>query len=84
VRVEVTARALDLSTRRAAVAVAERNREAALENVRVAQDRYREGLIPSSELLDAESRLLQAGLDRTRAAAQLQQARADLDRAVGR
>ena len=84
VRLDVTSRAFDLSTRRAAVEVAERNLEAARENVRVSQDRYREGLIPSSELLDAESRLLQSGLDRTTSATQLQQARANLDRAVGR
>jgi outer membrane protein len=84
VRLDVTSRALDLSTRRAALEVAERNLEAARENVRVSQDRYREGLIPSSELLDAESRLLQSGLSRTRSATELQQARANLDRAVGR
>jgi len=84
VRLDVTAGVLDLSSRRAAVEVAERNLEAARENVRVSQDRYREGLIPASEMLDAESRLLQAGLSRTRSATQLQQARADLDRAVGR
>ena len=84
VRLDVTARALDLSTRRAALTVAERNFEAARENVRVSQDRYREGLIPASELLDAQSRLLQAGLSRTRSSTQLQQGRANLDRAVGR
>jgi outer membrane protein TolC len=80
----VTAGVLDLSSRRASVEVAERSLEAARENVRVSQDRYREGLIPASEMLDAESRLLQAGLSRTRSATQLQQARANLDRAVGR
>lgn len=84
VRLDVTSSALDLRTRRAALQVAERNLEAARENVRVSQDRYREGLIPASELLDAESRLLQSGLSRTRSATQLQQARANLDRAVGR
>src|SRR5262249_7871621 len=47
VRLDVTARTLDLSTRRAAFEVADRNLEAARENVRVSQDRYREGLIPS-------------------------------------
>lgn len=84
IRLEVAARSFDLSNRRAGLAVAERNLEAARENVRVSQDRYREGLIPSSELLDAETRLLQSGLDRTTSATELQQARADLDRAVGR
>jgi outer membrane protein TolC len=84
IRFDVAARALDLSTRRAALEVAERNLEAARENVRVSQDRYREGLIPASELLDAETRLLQSGLDRTTSATLLQQARANLDRSIGR
>ena len=84
VRLDVTSRVLDLSTRRAALEVAERNLEAARENLSVSRDRYREGLIPPSELLDAESRLLQSGLDRTTSATHLQQARANLDRAVGR
>jgi outer membrane protein TolC len=39
---------------------------------------------PSSDLLDAETRLLRAGLDETLATAQLEVARAQLDRAVGR
>ena len=56
----------------------------ARENVRVSQDRYREGLIPASELLDAQQRLLQAGFSHTRSYTQLRQARANLDRAVGR
>ena len=84
VRLDVASRVLDLSTRRAALEVAERNLEAARENLSVSRDRYREGLIPPSELLDAESRLLQSGLDRTTSATHLQQARANLDRAVGR
>ena len=84
VRLDVTSRALHLSTRRAALEVAERSLEAARENVRVSQDRYREGLIPIAELLDAQRRLLRSGLDRTSSATLLRQARADLDRAVGR
>mgnify|MGYP001445114528 CR=1 FL=1 len=54
------------------------------ENVRVSQDRYRAGVSPSSDLLDAETRLLRVGLERTLAAANLQIARARLDRARGR
>ncbi len=84
VRLEVTSRVLDLGAARSGVAVAERNLEAAGENVRVSRDRYREGLVPSSELLDAETALLLAGLDRTSAATALQLARAHLKRAVGR
>jgi outer membrane protein TolC len=84
VRLEVTSCALDLETARAALALAERNLEAGRENARVSQDRYQEGLIPSSELLDAEAALLRAGLDQTATAAQLRTVLASLDRAVGR
>jgi outer membrane protein TolC len=84
IRLQVTHAALDLQTAQAAVAVAERALEAARENSRVAADRYREGLIPSAELLDAETGLLRAGLDRTEALAQVRMATAALDRAAGR
>lgn len=84
VRLDVTSRALDLVTARAALLVAQRNLEAARENLRVAQDRHREGLIPSSERLDAATALLLAGLDETQAAIQLRLALAQLERAVGR
>jgi outer membrane protein TolC len=83
-RLEVTARLLDVRTARAALAVTARNLEAARENVKVAKDRYREGVIPSTELLDAETNLLRAGLDQTSAATQLRIALAVLDRSVGR
>jgi outer membrane protein TolC len=83
VRLEVTARLLDIRTARASLAVAERSLEAARENVRVNQDRYQAGVSLSSDLLDAESQLLRAGLDRTRSVTTLLVARAGLDRAVG-
>ncbi|HEX4965948.1 MAG TPA: TolC family protein [Thermoanaerobaculia bacterium] len=83
-RLEVTSRLLDLSTARAALAVAARNLDAAKENVRVARDRYQEGVVPSTELLDSETALLRAGLDQTAAATQVRVALANLDRAVGK
>jgi outer membrane protein len=83
IRLEVTARHLDLGTAAAGVQVAERNIEAATENVRVSEDRYKEGVIPSSELLDAETALLHAGLDRVEALVQVRLALARLQRAVG-
>ena len=49
-----------LRTAGAQLAVAERSVESAAESRRVAGDRYREGVIPSSELLDAEARIVQA------------------------
>lgn len=84
VRLDVTSRALDLVTARAALAVAERSLPAARENLRVSQERYREGLVPSSELLDGETALLRAGLDETQAVIQLRLALAQMDRSVGR
>jgi outer membrane protein len=84
VRLEVTSRVLELDAARSALAVADRAVESARENVQVSADRYREGVAASSDLLDAETALLQAGLERTRAATQLQLAVASLDRAIGR
>jgi outer membrane protein TolC len=84
IRLEVTQRALELRTAEARLAVAERSVESAAESRRVAADRYREGVIPSSELLDAEVALERATLTRTEALATLRLAAAGLDRAVGR
>lgn len=84
VQLEVTQRALDLDGARAALEVAERALVSGRENVRVAGDRYREGVGSSTDLLDAETGLLRAGLDRTAALAGAQAALAGLQRAVGR
>jgi outer membrane protein len=84
IRLQVTERALGLDAARATVAVAERNLESASENRRVAADRYREGVIASSDLLDAEVALLRAGLDRAESLAAVRLAAAGLERAVGR
>ncbi|HLA77933.1 MAG TPA: TolC family protein [Vicinamibacteria bacterium] len=84
VGLEVRIRILDLGTARAALGVAERTLESARENQRVSGDRYREGVAASSDLLDAETALLRAGLDHTSARAQLRLAQAQLDRALGR
>jgi outer membrane protein TolC len=84
IRLEVLSRALDLEAASQGVDVATRNLDAATENHRVAGDRYGEGLIPSSDLLDAENQLLNAGLDRVNALAEAQLSRARLDRAVGK
>jgi outer membrane protein len=84
VRLEVIQRLLELATARQAAAVAGRNLESARENVRVARDRYHEGVIPSAELLDAETALLRSGLDSVTALTQVRVALANLDRAIGR
>ena len=84
IRLEVTRALLERRTAGARVAVSDRSLESARENRRVAADRYREGVIPSSELLDAEVALLRAGLDRTSAQASRRLADAALVRATGR
>jgi outer membrane protein TolC len=83
-RLEVTESALELRTAQARVKVAERSVASAAESLRVAADRYREGVIPSSELTDAEVAHERAALARTEALAALRLAAATLERAVGR
>lgn len=83
IRQDVTARLTDLETALSAVPVAERALASASENERVSADRYREGVAPSSERLDAEVALMRAGLDRTRAVAAAHLARATFDRMLG-
>jgi outer membrane protein TolC len=83
IRLEVTSAALEVETADRAVQAAASGLEAARESARVAHDRYREGLLPSAELLDTEAALLGAGLDQTAAAARRRVARARLDRALG-
>ncbi|MET0556414.1 MAG: TolC family protein [Vicinamibacteria bacterium] len=84
IRLEVTRAQLGRRTAGARVALSDRSLESARENRRVAADRYRAGVIPSSELLDAEVALLRAGLDRTDAQASLRLSDAALVRATGR
>jgi outer membrane protein len=84
IRVEVLSRAADLETAFKGVSVAEANLQAATDNLRIARDRYHAGVIPSSDLLDSETALLNSSLDRTEALTALQLARARLDRAAGR
>ncbi len=84
IRLDVTAAKETLDAARAGIPTADRGLEAARENRRVAADRYREGVIPSSELLDAETGLLLAGLQRTNTLVRAQIAGAALERALGR
>jgi outer membrane protein len=76
---DVTARRLDLDSPIAGrQAVAQRGIEAARDALRVARDRFREGVLTSSELLDAETRLLRAELEATQTEGQIQVATAQL------
>ncbi len=83
IRLDVTLRVIERRTAEQAVAVSERAVDAAQENEKVTRDRYREGVVSSSDLLDAEVKSLRAALDRTDAQARLLMARANLDRAMG-
>ena len=84
VRLQVTSAFLDVRTAHAAIRVAEGALLAGRENERVSAERYREGVIPSSERLDAEIAVLEAGLERTQTLADARLARANLDRATAR
>jgi outer membrane protein len=82
--VEVRQRRLDLESARAAVSAAEDSLRAATEARRVVGDRFDAGVATSTDVLDAQVALLQAGLDRTQALASVRLAEARLERALGR
>jgi len=84
IRLQVTQQALELRTAVARRSVAERAVVSAAESRRVAGERYRAGVIPSSELTDAEVAHERASLTLTEARAALRLAAAGIDRAVGR
>jgi outer membrane protein TolC len=81
---DVAERVSEARTALAGIPVAERSVEAGRENVEVSRNRYRAGVSPSSELLDAEAAELHAGLAKLGAWARLRIAQARLERAVGR
>jgi outer membrane protein TolC len=81
---EVRQRQLELDSSRAAIPVAADGVRAAQEARRVVAERFAAGVATSTEVLDAESDLLEAELSRTRALANARLAEARLARAVGR
>jgi outer membrane protein len=81
---EVRARVLELEASREGVAVADEGIRAATETERVVNERYRQGVAPNTDVLDAQIARLQAELDRTRAIAGVRLAEARLERALGR
>jgi outer membrane protein TolC len=81
---EIRQRVLDLDSGRAALSAAADAVRAAADARRVVSERYRAGVGTYSEVLDAESALLQAELDRTRALTGLRISEARLERALGR
>ena len=81
---EVRQRWLELDSSHAAVAAAEDGVRAATEARRVVGERYAAGVATSTDVLDAETALLQAQLDRTRAIANMRLAEGRLQRAIGK
>ena len=82
--VEVRQRWSELEAARAAIVAADDAVRAATEARRVAVERFTAGVATSTDTLDAQVALLQAGLDRTQAIANARLAQARLARAVGR
>jgi outer membrane protein TolC len=81
---EVRQRWLEVDSSRAAIATADDGLRSATEARRVLGERFNAGVAISTDVLDAEIAVLQAGLDRTRALANARLADARLQRAVGR
>lgn len=81
---EVRQRWLDADSSRAAIAAASDGVRSATEARRVVMERFRAGVVTSTDVLDADLAVLQAELDLTRARAAARLAEARLERAVGK
>jgi outer membrane protein TolC len=81
---EVRQRVLELESSLAAIGAAEDGVKAAAEARRVLAERFAAGVATNTEVLDGQTALLRAELDRTRALAGARLAEARLARAVGR
>ena len=81
---EVEQRRLDVESAVGAIAATETGVRAAAEAQRVVAERFAAGVATNTDVLDAQTALLQAELDRTRAIASARLAMARLDRALGR
>jgi OMF family outer membrane factor len=81
---EVRQRQLELASSRAAITAATEGVRAATEARRVLAERFNAGVATNTEVLDGQTAVLQAELDRTRALANARLAEARLARAIGR
>jgi outer membrane protein TolC len=81
---EVQQRRLELDSAGAAIPVAAEAVAAAVESRRVVGERFAAGVATSTDVLDAQTAVLQAELDHSRAIANARLARARLERALGR
>ncbi|MEO8257609.1 MAG: TolC family protein [Acidobacteriota bacterium] len=82
--VEIRQRINELAASRAAIEAATDAVRSATEARRVIGERFAAGVAVSTDVLDAQVALLQAGLDRTQAIASARLAEARLDRALGK
>jgi outer membrane protein TolC len=80
---EVRQRQLELDASRAAIPVANAGVRAAVEARRVLGERFNAGVATSTDVLDAQTDVLQAELQLTRALATVRLAEARLERAIG-
>ena len=81
---EIEQRRVEAAAAQAAIPAAEDGLRAAAEARRVVGERFNAGVATSTDVLDAQTALLQAELERTRALAAAQLALARLERALGR
>jgi outer membrane protein len=82
--VEIRQRLAELNASDAAIAAADAEVLAAGDARRVVGNRFTAGVATSTDVVDAQVRALQAGLDRAQALANTRVAEARLDRAIGR
>ncbi|HEY7172560.1 MAG TPA: TolC family protein [Vicinamibacterales bacterium] len=82
--VEIRQRLAELNASDAAIAAADAEVLAANDARRVVGNRFTAGVATSTDVIDAQVRVLQAGLDRTQSLANTRVAEARLDRALGR
>ncbi len=84
IALEVTQAVLAINEAKQSLAIAEENVLQAEENYKVTLDKFHEGMVTNTEVLDANSLLVKARTDHVSALADYQIALARLDRALGR
>lgn len=83
VTLDVTQSYLAVNQTKERAAVAEQGVVQAEENYRIMNERFKKGLVPNSELLDAEVALLQAKLNKTQSLVEYELAVARLSKSIG-
>lgn len=83
VTLEVTQNYLTVQQNKERIAVAEKGVQQAEENYRITNEKYKKGLTTNSELLDAETLLLQAKLNYTQSLVEFELAGARLSKSIG-